>query len=172
MNSESARKSPQELKEIARQQMQVASRAEPCVTVTEPNWKALIASQGTQINMLEAIQSGLEPLATRDQMVDYLERQIEVLQQYTEESEAAAAQFQKDMKLLASESILKMQNAVQETEVRVGSMKEVFSNSLSAERDTMKQYTRKLFWVSMIPSAILILLELTPRIWALISQAF
>ena len=55
MNSEYGKKSPQELKEQAKKQMQIASKAEPCVAVTEQNWKALISTQTAQIDMLKSI---------------------------------------------------------------------------------------------------------------------
>lgn len=66
MNSEYGKKSPQELKEQAKKQMQIASKAEPCVAVTEQNWKALISTQTAQIDMLKSILDEISELTTTD----------------------------------------------------------------------------------------------------------
>ena len=70
MNSEYGRKSPQDLKDQARRQMLMAEKAEPCVTVTESNWKALVAAQHTQIEMLKDILDALGLLATEHERSD------------------------------------------------------------------------------------------------------
>ena len=63
MNSEYGKKSPQDLKDQARRQMLMAEKAEPCVTVTESNWKALVAAQHTQIEMLKDATAHAEILS-------------------------------------------------------------------------------------------------------------
>ena len=172
MNSESERKSLKELKEQARAQIQTAAKAEPCVTVTEPNWKALIAAQNTQVKMLAEIQDGLTLLATEERLTDYLNGQMELLEQYSEDSKTITERFQTEMKKLSQESASEIGKAMKETEIRVGSMKEIFSSSLSSERDTMKKYTKRLFWIALIPSLLLLALELTPHILQLLSSVF
>ena len=76
MNSEYGKKSPQDLKDQARRQMLMAEKAEPCITVTESNWKALVAAQHTQIEMLKDILDALGLLATEEELVNHMNDQI------------------------------------------------------------------------------------------------
>ena len=54
---------------------------------------------------------------------------------------------------------------ISDTEKQVGKMSESFSNSLSMEKEGIKCWKKKLFRISMIPSAMSLLRWLIPLIW-------
>ena len=52
-------------------------------------------------------------------------------------------------------------------ERQVGKMNEEFGRAILQEQERMKNTSKKLFWISMIPSLILVVWELTRHIWLL-----
>ena len=53
-------------------------------------------------------------------------------------------------------------------EKQAGNMNEEFGQAILQEQLQMKKRTKILFWIAMIPSLILLLLEWMPHIWQLI----
>ena len=153
MSSEYGAKSLAELKAQARKQTQEAEKTIPCVTLTESNWTALISLQKTQIILLEQISESLKTVTTREELVDYMNRQLEILSRDAE-------QYQSTMTELTQQ--------VTEQWKQTGNMSGNFSQKLSEARAEMDSHTKMLFRISMIPSLILLLLELVPRIWELV----
>ena len=165
MNSGYARKSPQELKEQARQQMQTAARAEPCIAVTEPNWKAMIGLQKTQVDMLTEMMQILETLTTKEELVQYMNDQLNILTQSNMDCQAAVTKFQTEMRKAAAEYIESTQTAISDTEKQAGKMSEQFLKTLSEAEDRMEKCLNKAFWISLMPTAILIIWGLIRHIW-------
>lgn len=176
MNSVSERRSPQELIAQAQRNIQAANSAQPCVAVTEPNWKAMIQTQRTQIELLSELQKtqteglneireAMQTLTTKDEIVDYLRQQLDELERYTEAVSEASMEYQKAMRRDASRISSELDTAMKNAESRAGRMSESFSNCLLQEQKSMKNYARKLFWIAMIPSISLMVLELTRFIW-------
>ena len=93
MNSYTERKSPQELITQAQQQITTAEKVHPCVAVTEPNWMAMISTQKAQIKLLQEIQNTLPTLTTEKELKAYMNEQLNVLMQYTEQTKEATEQF-------------------------------------------------------------------------------
>lgn len=165
MNSGYERKSPQELKEQARQQMQTAARAEPCIAVTEPNWKAMIGSQKTQTELLTEILEGQAQLTTRSDLTRVLRQQNETLMKFTEETETVTVEFQKQMAENAQEFTEQMNTEMQNMSSQAGRMSEQFLKTLSMAKDRMKKCLTKAFWISLMPTVLLIIWELIRYIW-------
>ena len=168
MSSEYARLSPEDLKQKHQMLMTMASRAEATVQITDNNWKILIGSQEIQIEMLTRILNKLDTLTTSDELTDYMERQIQILQQHAEETVQTMEEYQKKMMHSAENVEQKCQQAVTSMEKQAGSVSEKFSQAISDQTALMKMLTKRCFWIAMIPSLILLLLELVPRIWRLI----
>ena len=176
MSSTSEKKSPQEMIAQAQRMIQSANTAQPCVAVTEPNWKAMIQTQRAQIDLLSELQKtqtgglnelkeALQTLTTKDEIVDYLRQQLDELERYTEAVSEATTEYQKAMRQDTSRINSELDTAMKNAESRAGRMSENFSNCLLQEQKSMKKYTRKLFWIAMIPSIFLMVLELTRFIW-------
>ena len=173
MNSSTERKSPQELITQAQQQITTAEKVHPCVAVTEPNWMAMISTQKAQIKLLQDIQNTLPTLTTEEELKAYMDRQLKVLMQYTDQTKEATEQFQRAMETSATELNKSIHQLITDTEKQVGRMKENFSENLSMLRSTaedkLEKHTNKMFWISLIPSAVLIVLELMRHILSAIS---
>lgn len=87
MSSATERKSPQDFITKTQQQLTAAEKVHPCVAVTEPNWSALISMQRAQIEPLKDIQETLPTLTTGKGLKMYMDDQLKVLMQYTEQTE-------------------------------------------------------------------------------------
>ena len=168
MNSATERKSPQDFITKTQQQLTAAEKVHPCVAVTEPNWAALISTQRTQIELLKDIQETLPTLTTSEELKMYMDKQLKVLMQYTEQTEETTKQFQATMETSVAELTGSIRRLITDTEKQVGRMRESFSTNLSMLRSTaedkLERHTNKLFWISLIPSAVLIVLELIRHI--------
>lgn len=161
MSSNFERKSLGELKNQTRQQMQAAQEVVPCVTVTEKNWTAMLGLQQSQIQMLMEIQLAAARLATKEELQTYLDSRVQELENCVRETQAATLDFQKQASQIAT--VLS-----EELTSQAGRMSDSFSQNLSLEQDRMKRYSVRLFWVSLIPSAALVILEVILRIWPVI----
>ncbi len=168
MNSEYGTKSPSELKELARRQMKKTTEVIPCVTVTEEHWRAMIELQKTQIVLLESITEAIPSLATRDEIADYMNQQITILTEYAEETKECTEAYQTEMTSLAKNTTEQMTASAERISEQVGRTSEKFSQSLSSEQDTMKEFTKRLTRISLIPTAILVAWELVRLILSLI----
>ena len=173
MNSYTERKSPQELITQAQQQITTAEKVHPCVAVTEPNWMAMISTQKVQIKLLQDIQNTLPTLTTAEELKRYMDRQLSVLMQYTEQTKEATERFQVAMETSAAELTEGISRLITDTEKQVGRLSESCSNNISklysTGEDKLERHTNKLFWISLIPSAVLIVLELMRHILSAIS---
>ena len=91
MSSESERKSPGELKAQAKMNLAQAAQTETYVSITEKNWRALIQSQQTQIDMLSTMMNTMEMLATWSDLSDMQQEQLDKLTSpgYAPETSAA-----------------------------------------------------------------------------------
>ena len=168
MSSVTERRSPQDFITKTQQQLTAAEKAHPCVAVTEPNWSAMISTQRAQIELLKEIQETLPTLTTGEELKMYMDEQLKVLIQYTEQSQTATEQFQTAMEASAAELTEGIKKLITDTDKQVGRMSESFSSNLSMLRSTaedkLERHTNKLFWISLIPSAVLIALELVRHI--------
>ena len=87
MNSESVRKSSKEMKEAQKEMLDRAKQAQPAVVLTDANWKALISSQEDQINVLAQLLDMVYTLADRQDLVDWVNQELEYFQNETTERE-------------------------------------------------------------------------------------
>ena len=168
MNSEYGRLSSEELKARARQSMQRAAEAKPCVTVTEPNWKGMLDTQRMQIELLFRLMNTAETLTTKEELVEYMNSQLDILTENSTLCQEAVTEFQSDMRKAAADFTDSMKTAVSDTEKRVGRISDFYSNNLSMLTDTAEKYLSRIFWITVIPSAITALYYLTLLILRLI----
>lgn len=168
MNSEYGRLSSEELKARARQSMQRAAEAKPCVTVTEPNWKGMLDTQKAQIELLSRLTNTAETLTTKEELVEYMNSQLDILTENSARCQDAVTEFQSDMRKAAASFTDSMKTAVSDTEKRVGRISDFYSNNLSMLTDTAEKYLSRIFWITVIPSAITALYYLTLLILRLI----
>jgi len=161
MSSNFERKSLGELKDQARRLAQAASEMEPCLTVTEKSWKALIGLQDTLVQLLVEVQTAEARLATKEELVEYLDQRVQELENCTLKMQSSAQRFQREMERSASE-------IAKNLSLQAGRMSEDFSRNLYLEQERMRKHTDRLFWIALIPSVALVILELISHIFPLI----
>ena len=167
MSLESGRKSATEMRAAQRDMISKAEAVQPTVAVMEPNWKAMIDSQKAQVDTLGTILEKLGTLTTETQLVEYMERQLEILRQDGQTSREAMEQYRQVLMQEAKNTTVRMQDMMKDMEKAAGKMHAEFGNAISQEQERMKNTSKKLFWISMIPSLILVVWELTRHIWLL-----
>ena len=167
MSLESGKKSAAEMRAAQREMISKAESVQPTVAVMEPNWKAMIESQKAQVNTLGGILEQLGTLTTEEQMMAHMNMQLRLLKEDGQTSREAMEQYRQTLMREAQNTTSTMQDTMKSLERQVGKMSEEFGNAILQEQERMKNTSKKLFWISMIPSLILVIWELTRHIWLL-----
>ena len=167
MSLESGKKSAAEMRAAQRDMISKAEAVQPTVAVMEPNWKAMIESQKAQVNTLGGILEQLGTLTTEEQMMAHMNMQLRLLKEDGQTSREAMEQYRQTLMREAQNTTSTMQDTMKSLERQVGKMSEEFGNAILQEQERMKHTSKKLFWISMIPSLILVVWELTRHIWLL-----
>lgn len=168
MNSENEKLSVLEMKERQKQMIDKAAAAQPAVTVLESNWRAMIDSQRMQVNSLARILESLSQLTTAEQLQAYLDIQLDLLREDGKEMQEFLKEYRDQMKTEMSNGSLLMERAVNQLEKQVGNTSAAFGQAVSEEQKNIQSVSRKLIWISLLPSLTLLILELVPRILLLI----
>ena len=167
MSLESGKKSAAEMRAAQREMISKAESVQPTVAVMEPNWKAMIESQKAQVNTLGGILEQLGTLTTEEQMMAHMNMQLRLLKEDGQTSREAMEQYRQTLMREAQNTTSTMQDTMKSLERQVGKMSEEFGNAILQEQERMKHTSKKLFWISLIPSLILVAWELTRHIWLL-----
>ena len=167
MSLESGKKSAAEMRAAQREMISKAESVQPTVAVMEPNWKAMIESQKAQVNTLGEILEQLGTLTTEEQLMAHMNMQIQLLKEDGQASREAMEQYRQTLMREAQNTTSTTQDTMKSMERQVGKISEEFGNAILQEQERMKHTSKKLFWISMIPSLILVVWELTRHIWLL-----
>ena len=167
MSLESGKKSAAEMRAAQREMISKAESVQPTVAVMEPNWKAMIESQKAQVNALGGILEQLGTLTTEEQMMAHMNMQLRLLREDGQASREAMEQYRQTLMREAQNTTVTMQDTMKSMERQVGKMNEEFGKAILQEQERMQNTSKKLFWISMIPSLILVVWELTRHIWLL-----
>lgn len=155
MSSEYGSKSYGDLKQQTKQNMAAASKVEPAFLVTEKNWIGLLNALDGILEMQTQFMAQMQTLAVREELEKTLDRQRTMIQVHME-----------DMKVRTMEFRTSIEATGNNLEKQVGKASEEFSKTLSKEEAHMRKWSKKLIWISAIPSVALILLELVPLLWS------
>ena len=167
MSLESGKKSAEQMRQEQRDMISKAEAVQPTVAVMEPNWRAMIESQKMQVKTMGEILEKLDTLTTEERMTAYLNMQLQLLKEDGQTSREAMEQYRQMLMREAQNTTSTMQDTMKSMERQVGKMNEEFGRAILQERERMKNTSKKLFWISMIPSLILVVWELTRHIWLL-----
>ena len=167
MSLESGRKSAEQMRAAQRDMISKAEAVQPTVAVMEPNWKAMIDSQKAQVDTLGKILEKLGSLSTEEKLVAFMEMQLQTLRTDGKDSRDAMEQYRQTMMQEAKNTTAAIESTMKSLERQVGKMNEEFGRAISQEQERMKNTSKKLFWISLIPSLILVVWELTQHIWLL-----
>lgn len=164
MSSAYGRKSAEQMRQEQRDMIRAAEAVQPTVAVMEPNWRAMIASQKAQVETLKEILEYLELLTTADELAEYMGRQLEILKQHAEDSIQTMEQYQEAMMTSAENTEQMLKKSVEEFGKQAGSMSEKFGQTITEQKQLVTKLIRRTFLISLIPSLILLILELILRI--------
>ena len=167
MSLESGRKSATEMRQAQRDMISKAEAVQPTVAVMEPNWRAMIDSQKAQVDTLGKILEQLGTLTTEERFLAQLEMQLQVLRSDGKASAEALEEYRQTLMREAQNTTSTIESMMKSLERQVGKMNEEFGKAILQEQERMKNTSKKLFWISMIPSLILVVWELTRHIWLL-----
>ena len=167
MSLESGKKSAEQMRQEQRDRISMAASVQPAVAVTEKNWSAMIDSQKAQVDTLGKILEQLGTLTTEEQLMAHMNMQLRLLKEDGHASREAMEQYRQMLMREAQNTTSTMQDTMKSMERQVGKMNEEFGRAISQEQERMKNTSKKLFWISMIPSLILVVWELTRHIWLL-----
>ena len=167
MSLESGKKSAAEMRAAQREMISKAESVQPTVAVMEPNWKAMLESQKAQVDTLGKILEKLGTLTTEERFLAQLEMQLQVLRSDGKASAEAMEQYRQTLMREAQNTASSMERTMKDMEKAAGKMNEEFGRAISWEQERMKNTSKKLFWISMIPGLILVIWELTRHIWLL-----
>ena len=167
MSLESGKKSATEMRQAQKDMISKAESVQPTVAVMEPNWNALIASQKAQVKTLGEILEKFDTLSTEERLRAHLEMQLQILRSDGKASVEVMEQYRQTMMQEVKNATSLMQDTVKSLERQAGNLNEKFGKAISQEQERMKNTSKKLFWISMIPSLILVVWELVRHIWLL-----
>ena len=167
MSLESGKKSAEQMRQEQRDMISKAEAVQPTVAVMEPNWRAMIESQKMQVKTMGEILEKLDTLTTEERMTAYLNMQLQLLKEDGNASREAMEQYRQTLMREAQNTTVTMQDTMKSMERQVGKMSEEFGQAILREQERMKNISKKLLWISMIPSLILVVWELTRHIWLL-----
>ena len=154
MSLESGKKSAAEMRAAQRDMISKAEAVQPTVAVMEPNWKAMIESQKAQVNTLGEILEQLCTLTTEEQMMAHMNMQLRLQREDGQTSREAMEQYRQALMREAQNITSTMQDTMKSLERQAGKMNEEFGRAILQEQERMQNTSKKLFWISMIPSLI------------------
>lgn len=134
MNSKSGKNSFEDMKDMMRQ----AQTPQTYAMITEENWKSLIALLTRQTSILEQQQNTLKTMITTEQMAEIMEDQATELQSYIQNLYAVAENFNTEVTSQMEKVKDQTRNTMKEISLQAGRMSDDFSNSLSMEKEYMK----------------------------------
>ena len=157
MSSESDKLIWQEMISQAKRETQTAGKTVPCVSVTEQNWAAVIGALQKHTQLLEMVLTHLERLTTKEQMVSFMNRQLDFLQEDAQKNAEVTRDLQKKLQLQAEAMCREQTKMLENLDTQAGKMSEQFGSGLTEERQRMRKFTVRTFWISLIPTALCLL---------------
>ena len=165
MSSEYGQKSFEELQTQLRQIRQQAEDAVPCFSVTEQNWRGLLALEQKHSELLLALLKQQQNLMTEEEMSKLLSWQTEQLSNLTTQTAELTEQYQKMLTAKAKAFTNAAQTALSDLSKQAGSVSDSFSSTLQNERSEMQRFRRRLFWISLLPTSITLASLLAWTLW-------
>ena len=164
MSSNCGRQSAADMREQQKKNLAQATAVQPTVAVMEHNWQALITAMKIVTEAEAQILEQLALLATTEELISLMGKQIEVLEEYQEAAIQAMQDYQKLVSTEAKDAQKLMQTATNAIEARSGEVSEKFSKAISEEQQSMRKWMLRCLLISLIPSVLQVILLLTQLI--------
>ena len=164
MSSNCGRQSAADMREQQKKNLAQATAVQPTVAVMEHNWQALITAMKIVTEAEAQILERLALLATTEELISLMGKQIEVLEEYQEAAIQAMQDYQKLVSAEAKGAQKLMQAATKAIEARSGEVSEKFSKAISEEQQHLRKWMIRCLLISLIPSVLQVILLLTQLI--------
>ena len=164
MSSNCGRQSAADMREQQKKNLAQATAVQPTVAVMEHNWQALITAMKIVTETEAKILEQLALLATTEELISLMGKQIEVLEEYQEAAIQAMQDYQKLVSTEAKNAQKLMQTATNAIETRSGEVSEKFSKAICEEQQSMRKWMLRCLLISLIPSVLQVILLLTQLI--------
>ena len=165
MNSESERKSSETLKAQAKMNLERAAQTATFIAVPEKAWTALIQTQKNQFDLLNMLLERTKTLATWSDLSDMQEEQLAQLTAHAEQTKQTLTAFQETLQAQAEQIQTATLTSMETFRSQVGKASESFSQQLYSAEQTTKRSLKRMIWISIIPTILLIIWELIRHIW-------
>lgn len=165
MSSEYGQKSPEELRAQMRQAQRDAESAVPCFAVTEQNWKGLIALEQAHSELLLKLIQRSDLLMTADEMSSLIAWQTDQFSSLTTQTATLTEAYQKKLAAEAEAFTSAAKTALSDLSAQAGNVNASFSSALQNERSEMKRFRRRLFWISLLPTALTLASLIAWELW-------
>ena len=156
--------SPERLKQLARTSAARAKEAVTTVTLTDSNWGALIGSVQLLTDATAQNMARLQELMTEERMAELMSEQVQLLEEDLTETQEKIDDmlFQMRRTLDSSSAAIRehTQRSVSEISEQAGRANERFCSECSEAERKLKRWVRRIIWISLIPSAAVLLSEL------------
>ena len=171
MKSNYAKKSAADMRAAQKETLEQAAAVQKTVAVMEPNWKAMISSQEQQVQTLAQFLERMMLLATDTDVQATLQnlyytletRFIDlnvILHEYDSQISGTAREAEKTITAVTQDAQKKISSVTASTEARFGQLSEKFSNAISEQQSQMKKWMLRCLLISLIPSALQLILLL------------
>ena len=165
MNSESGKRlSTEELKNRVMANAAMAAATQTTVILTDQNWGALNNSVTLLAEMAIRNTDSIQQLMTREHAEALLNGQETKLREdltATEDHiEFLLGEMEKREKMQSGLVNRQTQESLKEISSLAGREKESFSSACSEMKDGMRSWLKKTVWISLIPSGLVLVLEL------------
>ena len=164
MSSNCGRQSAADMREQQKKNLAQATAVQPTVAVMEHNWQALIVAMKIVTETEAQILEQLALLATTEELISLMGKQIEVLEEYQEAAIQAMQDYQKLVSTEAKDAQKLMQTATNAIETRSGEVSEKFSKAICEEQQSMRKWMLRCLLISLLPSLLQVILLLTQLI--------
>ena len=164
MSSNCGRQSAADMREQQKKNLAQATAVQPTVAVMEHNWQALITAMKIVTEAEAQILERLALLATTEELVSLMGKQIEVLEEYQEAAIQAMQDYQKLVSTEAKDAQKLMQTATNAIETHSGEVSEKFSKAISEEQQSLRKWMIRCLLISLVPSVLQVILLLTQLI--------
>ena len=164
MSSNCGRQSAADMRAAQKETLEQAAAVQKTVAVMEHNWQALIASLKMVTEIEAQILERLALLATTEELISLMGKQIEVLEEYQEAAIQAMQDYQKLVSTEAKDAQKLMQAATKAIEARSGEVSEKFSKAICEEQQSMRKWMLRCLLISLSPSVLQVILLMTQLI--------
>ena len=155
MSANYGEKSFSDFTKQAEAQLKAAARVEPTVVVSDANWKAMISSQASVIEVMRQIKDEQRTLITCKEMEDYLSWQIQILTESTTALKEELESCRREYSQMLEEFRSRLKDETKKLTSQVGSMNDRYSYNMDQQLERQRRSAVRQFLIGLLPTILL-----------------